>query len=827
MLQGSIGTKPRKWLLLFLLVGTLLLWIGSHPAAGQVAEVLIVTINQVDDSLYPQVQVLTSVTDQGGIPVEGLTDSNFSLFQDGDPVSNLEVAPVDMSQQAISIVLLIDTSGSMNDVDSSGGSALGVAKEAAISFVNSLNMPLDQVSVISFNSNVIQLQPFSSDVEALTQTIENLTAEGETRLYDAAFDSVELAASLPPGRKAIVLLTDGQDTESRLTDDDVKEKAEEIGIPIYTIGLGPEVDQLSLERLATLSGGRYLEAPLISDIIASFEVLSEQLRQQYVITFESDLPADDRRHTLGLSVKNDERTGSDASSYVARSRPGNVVISIPESGDVLTGQAVISPTLNMVGKVIQVSFLVDSKLQETKLNSPFTFLWDTTQVESGEHTIEVIAVDHVGNEAQSSTTVMVSAPATSTSEAPTLVANISNPKDQEKITEPTLLTIEVDDTSKEISRVEFWVNDELLDSVQLPPYETFWDVTPLEPGSYSVTALVFDNEGNQSEDTVLVYVDPSPVLLANFNGLVPFGVYLEPTQLVVSIEKTTHGVEKVEYLDNGNVFAVDNDPPYQVTWNADGVAQGEHTISARVYDAKGNLWEDDVKVFVSQNRGDSYWLIILVGGGLIIVILFIVFLQQRGFGALIPRRRPVVQSAEADFYLPARKLKADKLTSSIEENNVDGTTETLVIDQGVRTTDPDQQVFVEDSVDESASHEPMPEVITEPAPVVEEPESKKTGILAYLSFVQVATGQKQEFPLSEATNRVRIGRAKDVDIILYDAKVSRYHAEIYKKYDEFIFIDNQPTNPSYINGKIFRGPHTIRDGDEFIVGETKMLFRLI
>ena len=123
-----MSVKRRWMLVLGLLAGSfLVLWL-TLPAAGQDAEPLIVTINQVDDDAYPQMHLLVSITDQAGVPIAELDEANFSLFQDGVQVEPIEATTAAASQQGIAVVLVIDTSGSMNDSGPSGRSSLAVAK---------------------------------------------------------------------------------------------------------------------------------------------------------------------------------------------------------------------------------------------------------------------------------------------------------------------------------------------------------------------------------------------------------------------------------------------------------------------------------------------------------------------------------------------------------------------------------------------------------------------------------------------------------------------------------------------------------------------------
>jgi len=609
-------------------------------------------------------------------------------------------------------------------------------------------------------------------------------------------------------------------TESRLTVDDVRNKTGESDVPIFTIGLGPEADPLPLERLATLTGGRYLEAPTAADIVTNFNAVADQLRKQYVLTFESDMPANHLRHTLSLNVSFEGKTGEDTGQFIARSRPGEAIISIPANGEEVEGQIVISPTLQMPGRVAQVSLLVDSALQETIDSPPFTFLWDTSQAEVGDHTLLIQASDHVGNRAEASTTISV-VPTASTE--PALKAAIIEPHDGDELTEPTRLLVEIGEVLHGVRNVEFWINDELLDSRQQEPYQTMWDISDLEPGQYTLSAMVYDNLGNRYEDNVQVTVNPPPVLLASLTNLTSGQTISQRTRLVVSIDQSAHGVSHVEFLDDGAVFAIDNNPPYEVIWDVDDLERGEHILSARVYDSQGNLWEDDIKVMVAPSRlGWPISFIYLIGG------LLIAFFGLVAAVVLVSRHRPKAQeysqqSAPENGARTHPEAVSESLATTLAGNGTSelasSTEETLVDQPSTEILDPlEATKSIDAEEDEAAVKQAGPSTWFDQI-VTDQPTLPK----AYIIGAQGPAGQIQEFPLFE--REVTIGRSKDVDIMLLDAKVSRYHAKIVYENGEFVFKDSQPTNPSYINGAAYSDPHTIKDGDEFIIGRVKLIFR--
>jgi Ca-activated chloride channel family protein len=806
-------------LLLGLLIAIAISLLLPIAVAGQEENDLILTINQLDDSSYPSILMLASVTDQAGNPIEELAATDYSLFQEGNQLSTMLVTTADESQLGLDIVLVVDTSGSMSQVSPSGQTALNIAQEATKSFINDLDLSRDQVALISFSNNTILTQPFSRDLTTLEESIDSLSAEGETRLFDATHDAVELVTTLPQGRKAIILLTDGQDTESRLTIDDIRDRAEESSVPIYSIGLGSELNPIPLERLATLTGGRYLNAPTSSDIGTNLNIIAEQLRKQYAITFVSDIPADDRRHPINLVVNFEGNTDEDASSFHARPRQGNVIIESLLAGEIISSPMVISPTIEMPGQISQVSYFIDSQVQEVKTSPPFNFDLDPNQYSGGSHTLLVRVIDHVGNQSETSSTFETVA------QAAVLDVTIISPNDGDELTEPTAIVVEVEGITSGVEKVEFRINDVLLETRESAPFEYLWDVTSLEPGTYKISAIVYDGQGNQLDDSILVNVVPPTMIDASFTGVLQEQIITQSAPLAVSVNESVHPVDRVQFLDNGQVFAMKRTPPYEVAWIIEDVNDGPHVLSARIFDSQGNIWEESIDVTVRQMAPGfpDYLLPAIIGLiGLALVGLVVVVVLYR-------RNR-----SETYYPEPYAPYPVNRFSSRGEEGHQDYQVDELtmeIIRPSSVAQDPGNpmkeeqgspKVNAEADVNEGNGNGRFE--LAAKSIWYERPVSDRRHLgPAYLVSFQESTGEIDEYPISE--KGVSIGRSRDVDILLHDTKVSREHAEIRFVNGDFVFTDNEPTNPSYINGQIYQNPQVLKDGDQLIIGVTKLVFK--
>ncbi|MEW5843478.1 MAG: VWA domain-containing protein, partial [Bacteroidota bacterium] len=290
----------------------------TPPACGSN---LILTYNQIDASTCPTVKSYVTVTDLNGTPITGLTNSNFTVTEDNATQSPISVTSAGSSGSAISVALVIDRSGSMS------GTPLTNAKTAANSFVDNMQSN-DKGAVISFDNTITVNQGFTSDKTVLKTAINNIVSGNTTAIYDAIYQAVDLT-KVQTGRKAIVLMTDGGDNASTHSIADAINYAIQASLPVYTIGLGltaGSTEEQRLQQIATQTGGKYYLAPSSSDLLSIYQSISQQLNNQYVITFNSTSKSVVTR-TVGITVNYNNTTDTKTKTYTSTcTSSGNLIL---------------------------------------------------------------------------------------------------------------------------------------------------------------------------------------------------------------------------------------------------------------------------------------------------------------------------------------------------------------------------------------------------------------------------------------------------------------------------------------------------------------------
>ena len=251
------------------------------------------------------VNVVFTVTDKHGRFIKDLGKDDFRVLDDNKPPAEIKGFASE-TNLPLRVGLLIDASNSIRD-------RFKFEQEAAIEFLNQIVRPKqDQAFVIGFDSTAEVTQDFTDNTEALSKGVRALRAGGGTALFDAIYMACrdKLANSAPANtatRRAIILLSDGDDNQSRVTREETVEMAQRAEVIIYAIstnitGIKQKGDKV-LERFADATGGRLFTPFKLQDVADAFTEIQDELRSQYAIAYKpADFASDGRYRSIVIET---------------------------------------------------------------------------------------------------------------------------------------------------------------------------------------------------------------------------------------------------------------------------------------------------------------------------------------------------------------------------------------------------------------------------------------------------------------------------------------------------------------------------------------------
>jgi Ca-activated chloride channel homolog len=236
------------------------------------------------------VTIRAIVRDGKGRPVTTLTAKDFELLDNGVPRA---IQAAEQDSGPIGLALLFDISGSM-DIDE----RFRRARETSYFLLSGLRSGEDEAAIFAFDSRLHVVQPFTTDLDRLRGSVSTFSPWGMTSIHDAIASASRTMDSRATKRRALVVLTDGFDTASKLDAAEVSRIASSIDLPVYLIAVVPSIDDpreqdggnraLSgdLADLAHWTGGQLYVATSTPEASVVARQIVGELRQQYLIAFQ-------------------------------------------------------------------------------------------------------------------------------------------------------------------------------------------------------------------------------------------------------------------------------------------------------------------------------------------------------------------------------------------------------------------------------------------------------------------------------------------------------------------------------------------------------------
>jgi len=243
------------------------------------------------------VEVYASVTDSQGNAITGLKQADFELRESGElqTISNFTAG-----QFPLSAALAIDRSFSV------AGTRLSLAKAAGLTFLGELR-PDDEAMIIAVGSQVEVVAPLSTDRASQRDAINRLDAFGTTGLHDAIIHAIE-DVQPAKGRRALIVLSDGDDRYSQASAADALDRARQSDVMVFPVAIGRTRPPLFAE-LATLTGGRSSFARDGAALTETLRGIARELRQQYLLGYtptRTPVAGSNEWRSISVTVKRSE-----------------------------------------------------------------------------------------------------------------------------------------------------------------------------------------------------------------------------------------------------------------------------------------------------------------------------------------------------------------------------------------------------------------------------------------------------------------------------------------------------------------------------------------
>ncbi len=530
------------------LIGLLIVLVFCLPVASSAQQDVTaprVEITGVNANDLPTLTLTANVFDAFNQPVRGLEAGSFELTGPLAEHSTItSVQNLTDNNLPFGVVLAIDVSSSMTD------QPISEAKLAAQTFVDAIGAN-NPIALYTFASKFTLIQDFTSDKAALRAAIDSIVVGGQTGLYQAAYNAIDLAASMDIPRRAVILLSDGAEYGgiSQVTRQQTLDRARARGVPVYTVGLGYGVDRSYLKTLAEGTNAQFFESPDPQQLTTIYNALATLLRSQYVITVQADIPLDGTEYDVNLQVTTPDGVGS--ATTTLRAPIPAPIITLPDLSAPITEKFRLEAAVKADDPVQEVTLQIDGGEPDTQKDAPYTFNIDPLDFTPGPHQLEVRAVDEQGDVGSASATLTVAA-------LPPQV-NINSNFDKGPLENVQSAILDVRSQTPVVSAV-YTIDGENPQTVTEAPYK--YDVQPLfyKPGEHQLSVTVTNQSGQST------------------SAEQSFTVASLPPYVVVS------GLEEGQTIDAPLHFKVDTgatqSPVNDVTIKANGVQIPNHNVAA-------------------------------------------------------------------------------------------------------------------------------------------------------------------------------------------------------------------------------------------------------
>ncbi len=402
--------SPR--ILMQALVGALVLATLAMPLTvnAQVSGVTL-TVNGCDSSNYPDIVCTVTPVNGAGVPLQQLDASAFQVTDGNTVIPGIEAQKIVSPSVKVSTLLLVDF-GMIQQ-----GVALQPLKDSAKAILQAAGNN-DRLAVLALTGPVqvntrldatkeYGFAPASQKRDDMINLINAQSAVGRTPLYDEVCKALLIAAQEHVGTRAVIVLSDGADVQSQVcTASDTISHANKDRTPVFTIGVGPNVKETYLRKLASETGGLYDSAAQLQNVIDVFKRMESALKTEYRVTFHMPAPGNGQLKTVDIKVTQGSDSDVERATFQTpqATRPTFTKVTFTIDGNTVNPKLlpanktlIVEPTIQSSRPVTSVDYIVGGNTQ-TENDPPFQLVIPTNDL-IGVNKITLRASGEPGNPA--------------------------------------------------------------------------------------------------------------------------------------------------------------------------------------------------------------------------------------------------------------------------------------------------------------------------------------------------------------------------------------------------------------------------------------------
>ncbi len=346
-----------------------------------------VAITRLDRESFPKMTAYLRVMGPDGRPLDDLAGDQVQVIEDGANLSPSSVTLLKDDSQPVDVVLALDVAVSPETLQAFQG--------AARAFVEAIGSK-DRVALLAFHDAVEVAQPFTNGRADLRAAVDGLaTEEASTALNAAIYDAAAMADARSVGHTAVVVLAGGGDAPDAPSRETAIERARRAEVPVYLVGLGDDLEDLS--QLAEATGGWASGAASSEEVTSDLLEALWGLRRGYQVRFQSGLEADRASHTLTVRVDHAVGSGEAETMFLAATEAVSVTPLGITSGQVVSGVVELDTDVTAPASVVAVEYLLNGESLGERYEPPYRLTWDTRSLAPGSYILTSKAMDRAGN----------------------------------------------------------------------------------------------------------------------------------------------------------------------------------------------------------------------------------------------------------------------------------------------------------------------------------------------------------------------------------------------------------------------------------------------